>query len=209
MIPHHLSTQHFIGVGSGVSGDVIPLFANVDDEYNALDHHAAVVSAARQGPILPAMFGSPLGVDHEQLRVKLAQRGKVLGSAISASAELIEMGVRVTWIGSIQDQTKPERSGRSFLQAAAKRAQAETAFVESVDVLQSTVLNMFGVQDGRLLGIQGRVAKIALLVQRQQAFKIASKIETFASDAIEINVSGPWPLYSFGVDYVLGTEVLP
>jgi Gas vesicle synthesis protein GvpL/GvpF len=204
MIPHHL-----IGIGHNVAGDIIPLFVNFDDGYNALDHHAAVVSAARQGPILPAVFGSSLGVDHEQLRVKLAQRGKVLGSAISASAELIEVGVRVTWIGGIQDQTKPARSGRSFLQAAAKRAHAETAFVESVDVLQSTVLNMVGVQDGRLLGIQGRIAKIAFLVQRQQAFKIASKIETFASAAIEIDVSGPWPLYSFGADYVLGTEVLP
>jgi Gas vesicle synthesis protein GvpL/GvpF len=209
MSTQNSAIQHFIGIGNNAAGEAVPLFATFDDGLTALDHHAAVVSAARQGPILPAIFGSQLGINSELLAAKITQRNMALRHAVDASAGLIEMGVRITWIGSGDDKCKDARSGRGFLQAVAKKARAEAAFVDTLALVQNTFSTFAGVSAVQLLGVQERVARIALSVERHQALKIAIKIEEFASTEIEIDVSGPWPLYSFGADYVLGNEVLP
>ena len=205
---HHRSIEHFIGIGCDVTGEAVPLYANADDSFNALDHHKAVVSATRLGPLLPAVFGSPLGASPAQLAIMMAQRSEALGHAVIATAELLEIGVRITWLRTVPEQSKMMGSGRSFLQAAAKKARAEAAFVDSVALLQDTFAQLVGVRAVRLLGVTAHVAKVALSAQRQQAAAISTRIESLASSMFELDVSGPWPLYSFGVDHVLGSEAL-
>jgi hypothetical protein len=143
-----------------------------------LDHHRAVVTGLRAGPLAPLRFGMTMDAD------ALGENDAALRRVIALSPDHIEIGLRITTV----DGDGRTLGGRGWLRRAAARNQASLALAERL-------ASVPGVAMVRDLGADGSVRRFALCAPRSGAAGVAAALP--AIEGFTADVSGPWPLYSF------------
>jgi hypothetical protein len=196
-----MSARRLLGIGRDAAGNVLPVFAAPDCVADALSHHRAVVEATRAGGFLPARLDMP-ACEPVSLAARIAARRPVIVAALDAAADMVEIGVRISPVARIA-MAGPSPDGRSFLALAAKRLSAAGAALEALEERLSRVPLLIGVVAHRRIADDRGAAVLALKVRRAEAPALALAVGSLASDDVAIEVSGPWPLYSFGAADVL------
>jgi hypothetical protein len=201
-----MSSRHFLGIRKDERGRIAPLFAPPDAVIDALGHHRLVVDALRQGPFLPAAFRSCRDDHPAELVGRIRQHRKGLRNALGQSRDLIEMGVTIVVTGRTEEPETAPATGRAFLQQAAVRAGAAGETAVQVNHLTQHIAAMNGVSRCRVLCDAVNQKSLALAVERTKASAVASAIEARSLPGLTLDISGPWPLYSFGLRDIFGAE---
>ncbi|MGL4636221.1 MAG: GvpL/GvpF family gas vesicle protein [Beijerinckiaceae bacterium] len=198
-----MSEAMLIGVGRNAAGDIAPVFVTARETFDAMQHHRAVVTAASGKAFLPVAFGTSLGQDSAAFCKRLSASKMGLGAALDLAGTHVEIGVRLHHSASTVSAEPDRASGRAWLQSSAKRASLQQQQADSMQALLDGWRAHTGVADVRVIDSSGALTRIALMVERQAGAKVAAVIEAAANPDLAVEVSGPWPLYSFGVEQVL------
>jgi hypothetical protein len=203
-----MSSRHFLGIRKDERGRIAPLFAPPDAVIDALGHHRLVVDALRQGPFLPAAFRSCRDDHPGELVGRIRQHREGLSNALGQSHDLIEMGVTIVVAGRTEEPVTAPATGRAFLRQIAARAGTAGETSAQIDQLVRHIATMDGVSRCRVLCDAVNEKSLALAVERTRAPAVAAAIEAHVVDGMTVEVSGPWPLYSFGLRDIFGTEAM-
>jgi hypothetical protein len=201
-----MSSPHFLGIRRDERGRIAPLFAPPDTIIDALGHHRLVVDALRKGPFLPAAFGSCSNDSPAALAGRIRRHRECLRDALGQSRDMIEMGVAIVSAGRSEVPMIAPATGRAFLRQSAARAGAAGETALQIDRLVQQIAEIDGVSCYRVLSDTGTQKSLALSVQRKRGPAIASDIEGWSLSGLIVDISGPWPLYSFGLRDIFGTE---
>jgi hypothetical protein len=194
-----MMARHFLGVAKDHTGRIAPVFAEADLTLDALAHHRAVVDALRHGPFLPAVFGSTLADDPRRLAKRLKACQGRLQAELDRSIDAVEIGVRFTLTTLAADAPRSSVSGRDFLRSASSRSTTISASIEKAKNIIRLAGSEAGVLQYRILSETASGLQAAFAVRRDAAAKIAALLQDSASTVVAVDVSGPWPLYSFGL----------
>jgi Gas vesicle synthesis protein GvpL/GvpF len=176
-------------IGVRIGADGAPAFVLADtDIADPLAHHAAVVAELRRTPMAPLRFGA--------LAPDLAVHAPALGRAAMLAADHVEIGV-VLAAPMANACNDAARNGRGFLRRAAARERGAVAFAQAVDAVEVAIRVCAGVADVRRLLISADRVSLAICAQRTCAADVAAAAEALSNTAMSVDVSGPWPLYSF------------
>jgi hypothetical protein len=197
-----MMARHFLGIAKDARGRIAPVFAAPDVTLDALGHHKAVVNALRQGPFLPAAFGSNAADNPDLLAGRLLAFRSRLKSELEHSVDTVEVGVTIS-LSDVPVDCSAHSSGRAFLQAASSRSMANTASLSLARSMITQATGMAGVRDHRILHESSTEIRVAFAVSRCAAIELVGVLEGAASERLSIEVSGPWPLYSFGLRDIL------
>ncbi|MFL6094000.1 MAG: GvpL/GvpF family gas vesicle protein [Blastococcus sp.] len=178
----------------------------------ARGHDAVVREAARSGPVLPLRFGTVVA-DESAARRLLEEHGDSAREQLRRIADTREWGVKL--VRSLDAEPAPvgprsgDRSGVTGTEYLARRRQAlqqhgeaEAAAEKAAEVLQET-LRPHVTESLRRGGATGSslLLDLAFLVRpdaETDFLAAAAELrERFASDGFGVEVSGPWPPYSF------------
>jgi len=178
----------------------------------ARGHDAVVRAAAGCGPVLPLRFGTVVA-DEAAARRLLQEHGESARQQLRRIADTREWGVRL--VRSLDAEPAPvgsssgDRSGVTGTEylarrrrALAQRGEAEAAAEKAADVLQET-LRPHVTESLRRGGATGSslLLDLAFLVRpdAEADFLAAAAAlrERFAPEGFGVEVSGPWPPYSF------------
>jgi hypothetical protein len=177
----------------------------------ARGHDAVVRSAAGVGPVLPLRFGTVVP-DEDAARRLLAEHAEAARAQLRRVGDSREWGVKlVRRVGEPvaagpQPVDRQEVSGTEYLarrrQALQDRDAAERSAAEAAELLEATLLPHVR-ESLRRGGSPGSslLLDLAFLVppERETAFLAAAAElrEHLQPDGLEVEVSGPWPAYSF------------
>jgi hypothetical protein len=198
-----MTQPHFLGVAKGADGRIAPVFAPPGAALDALAHHRSVVDALRRGPFLPAAFGA--GVDCD-LGARVKAKATAIEAALGESRDLIEMGVSIQASRELNAPAGAPVTGRDFLRQAAQRAGSAESAAVALDTCIRHITGLGGVSRCKVLSQADGHTVLAVAVERSCAPAVAEAIEAQSGPAQTIEVSGPWPLYSFGLCDILGAE---
>jgi hypothetical protein len=178
----------------------------------ARGHDAVVRAAARSGPVLPLRFGTVVA-DESAARRLLEEHGDSAREQLRRIADTREWGVKL--VRSLDAEPAPvgprsgDRSGVTGTEYLARRrraleqhGEAEAAAGKAAEVLQET-LRPHVTESLRRGGATGSslLLDLAFLVRpdaETDFLAAAAELrERFASDGFGVEVSGPWPPYSF------------
>ena len=178
----------------------------------ARGHDAVVRAAAETGPVLPLRFGTVVA-DEDAARRLLDEHGDPARERLRRIGDTREWGVKlVRLLDAPQASVAPrpeERSGVTGTEYLARRRQAlaeqdsvEAAAGRAADLLLET-LSPHVAESVRRGGAPGSslLLDVAYLVApaAEAGFlaAVADLRERLTPDALEVEVSGPWPPYSF------------
>lgn len=185
----------------------------------ALRHEELMRIAMEQGPILPMTFGTVFASDASLLR-RLDEASHAVRQHIESMAGKSELALRVafnrekaieTLVGLelkavaaklgpgaayLRSKRMREEMGRAITEHVAKHADAAIAAIESACV--SSAWRKASADRGD--GLETYACR-ALLVSDEHAAQVTSVIDAqhrlLSPLGIQIEVSGPWPIYSF------------
>ncbi len=168
--------------------------------------HQHVVSAlATERDILPARFGTVFRTP-ASLTADVGKKKALLAGDLKRISGCEEWGVKVFGLGAQPQAAAPAKSGRDYLQAKAAALRSEeprTADGEVQRLLRA--LEGVAVQTAPGTGAVSRGQRGlhwqgSLLVKRSQRAKLQQLMARFSQDWVgkrRIELSGPWPPYSF------------
>lgn len=188
----------------------------------AREHHRVAGALARFGPVVPARLAT-VHRDESGLRAELAQRSADLVAALDRVDGRSEWGVKAYAVTAAPatDVADPGAStmatagaGRAYLQrrreqlAASESAErAATGAAEQVHAVltrHAEAGRLYAPQDRGLSGVaEPMVLNGAYLVRKEAARDFPRLVEALAErhPAVRLELTGPWPPYSFaGVD---------
>lgn len=173
-------------------------------EMTLLGHHKAVVSVSRAVPLLPSRYGTPVSV--EILSAGLRDHAALLHERLDRVAGAIEIGFTLHPENYTQILSGTVMTGRNFLkQRIADRAalSARNGLLAGVDdaLIAALAISPEQVSYDPTL-IRDGVITGSILTQRKGAADTASRLGLLLKQTLgsfcRIEISGPWPAYSFG-----------
>jgi hypothetical protein len=173
-------------------GMLSAVYATGGSAADPLLHHRAVVDALRQEPMAPLRFGCTVSPE------AFARHSHCLRRAAQLSHDHVEIGLRLDRVPG-EAHTGSATDGRSYLRRAAARAGGDTHFHRHAADIEAAVRAMAGVADMRRLAGSAERMSLAICALRSRAAAIAIAAEALATDGVAVDVSGPWPLYSFSL----------
>lgn len=182
-------------------------------ERTARAHHLVVDALYRTGPVVPARLATVYS-DEERVAAVLAERSAELGAALDRVTGRAEWGVkgyaapvagapRAAPEGTAGAGTAYLRKRRAQLMARDEGLQAaarDAALVHAALGDRAVASRRHAPQDRRLSGAEtAMVLNGAYLVDAARAGDFAELVEQLANrhPAIRLQITGPWPPYSF------------
>ena len=179
----------------------------------ALAHEAIVRAASGCGPVLPLAFGTVFH-DEASLRARIAPVAGAVDSFLTRIEPYDEYAVKafadVERAAELvaESQSLSETPGQAYLRRAKMRRQgdqeveqwleAKARWIagELADVCDDLIERRASHATDRA---QRMILNAALLIERSRADELPGIIEKIAgqADGIDLELSGPWPLYSF------------
>jgi Gas vesicle synthesis protein GvpL/GvpF len=160
---------------------------------DALVRHEQVVEAAmRQGPTLPARFGTTF-VSDDALRAAVDRAGDRLGSQLQRVRGCVELAVRV---GFHLDPDPAPRDGRGYLEARlAERRELDAVFADSLAPLARLAVRTRRSERRS----DGSFVRASYLVHDDLVERFAGEVRRLADrhPDLWLSCTGPWPPYSF------------
>ena len=181
----------------------------------ATEHHAVLQAAIEQADLLPLRLPS-VYLDHESVERALAADASSLGARLAALQGQVEVAAKVFLDAAAASRAAPEpgapRTGRDYLarkaaqktdqeQARERRRQAVVALHEALDAA-STHSVLSPAQDASLSGRpEPMLLNAAYLVPRTELEEFGRRGQQLAGEVagqgLVLELSGPWPPYSF------------
>lgn len=182
-----------------------------------LCHESIVEALRRNGPGLPARFGTVLASRHAVARA-LADRHAVLASDLERLGDKVELGLTVLWSGPNDAPERADGGGDPAVEppgsgsrgpgaryllarlAASRREEAERSAAEAVARELDRKLGVHAIERRSGLPRTRRMAtRSAYLVHpaRLPAFQQAFEAVRAECAGLRLLLSGPWPPYSF------------
>jgi hypothetical protein len=191
-----MSARHLLGVRQDMAGRIEPVFAEPDVVMDPLAHHHAVVGYLRAGHFAPVSFTSAQAP--ADIATRLATRGAAVSDAITDQATHVELGVRII-LPAAPAAGSRSANGRSYLHQAAMRLKERDATTSCVARIEQLACPSCV----RRLSAEAASIALAVKVLRSDARDMAAAIESCSDAGLTAEVTGPWPLYSFGLAEVL------
>jgi hypothetical protein len=189
-----MSARHLLGVRQDAAGRIAPVFAAPDIVLDAVAHHRAVVGELRTGGFAPAAYAAaPM-----DLATRLAARAREASAAVALQATSVELGVRIIRHPATIASQQP-KTGADFLRQSAERLRRQDAS----ETIAAAIASLVDAASLRRLASDASMIALAIRVERADARALASAIEATATPEVAVDVTGPWPLYSFGLAEVL------
>jgi hypothetical protein len=169
------------------------------------EHDAVARAAAEHGPVLPLRFGTVVPDEHAADRL-LSDRREAALRRLDAIGSGREWGVKV--LRSDDDQpaaAAPDRSSgaaylaqrRAALQAAEEASRVAQQIAETVDA----AVQRWVIEATRRRGRRELLLDAAYLVRRDDEKSFVDEIDrlarSLAEAGVRLQISGPWPPYSF------------
>jgi len=171
-------------------------------------HEEVLEAALATGAVVPCRF-STVYRDERELRRFLDDRANALAAALARFDGRVELGVKAFAARSSRgDEAARAQSGRAYLEARRREQQERDELARSrADVAARLHERLRGAaDDGVLLELQsrdvsGRAADMvfngAYLVSDRGRFEEALAAAARESEAVELELTGPWPPYNF------------
>jgi hypothetical protein len=171
-------------------------------------HEQVLEAALAKGAVVPCRFCTVYR-DEQELRRFLSERSSALAEALAHLEGRVELGVKAfaAPAGSGDEASRAE-SGRAYMEARAREQQAreELSRSRAEVAAQLHARLLAAAEDGVVLNVQsrdvsGRDAEMlfngAYLVGDSSRFEDAVAAAARVHDAVELEVTGPWPPYNF------------
>ena len=167
-------------------------------------HQQSVADVAAHTRILPARFGTVF-LNYESLEADIRQRKSLLILALKRVANADEWGVKVFRARQAAAATVSARSGREYLTGKAaqlesqRRRKLDPGISSLAEALKAAAVETAGA--GKVSGAQPDLEwSASFLVRRKALSAFQAILKRFAPNlapARRIEVTGPWPPYSF------------
>lgn len=166
-------------------------------------HQRVVAELARQNTALPARFGT-IFLTHNSLAEDVARRQAELEAALKKIAGADEWGIKIFRVAQTMKAAVPGESGSAYLERKAKAMQPRertvapevAQFAQSLEAIAREVA-----PGGSITKAQPALEwQTSILLPRGSKQKFDAAIQRFARDQQQkyrIEVTGPWPPYSF------------
>jgi hypothetical protein len=212
--------RHIIGFGQAADlGDVPPpcvvrgglVMVAVEDGHPAsrdrVAHHRRVLEHVRRGPFLPAAFGVRACADTAERL--LAARQQHLLDLLARYIGCIEIDVRVVGAdGPCDDPVSRPTSGRAFLQRVQARDRELVARREAAAQAARRLIDRIGIiadEFGACVRVRPAVlpdfGRFAIAARRSDAAALSERVAGLGQhddlSGLTLQITGPWPLYSF------------
>lgn len=168
-------------------------------------HQQVVAEIARAHDILPARFGTVFRTP-ASLAADVEKNKELLAHDLKRISGSEEWGIKVFGSPAQPQAAAGAKSGRDYLQAKAAALRAEAPPVADVEVqrfvraLQAVAVEAAAGAGAVSRGQRGLHWQGSLLVKRSQRAKLQRLVTRFSRDwegERRIELSGPWPPYSF------------
>jgi hypothetical protein len=180
-------------------------------ERTARDHHDVVAATVRHAVTAPVRLATVFH-DDQRVRELLQERGTGISQALARVAGCAEWGVKIYGEPRPRAEPEPEEVGQSpgtaYLRRRGRQRRgnedAVRAMAERAEEIHGTLaahavaIRFHRPQDPKLSGHQGMMLRnTAYLVEDGDAFTAALGRLDAGSDGLRIEITGPWPSYSF------------
>ena len=157
-----------------------------------LQHEHVVEAAMRQGPALPARFGTTF-VSDDSLLLAVERAGDRLRRGLQRVRGCVELAVRV---GLPERRRAAPRDGRGYLQAKL----ADQREVEAISAATLAPLSELAVcARSEANRADGNVLRASYLVHKDEVDRFADEVRLLDDrhPGLWLSCTGPWPPYSF------------
>jgi hypothetical protein len=181
-------------------------------EATARAHHSVIATVGAENLVAPLRMAT-IYVDESGVRTLLRERADEFTAALDRIRGRTEWGVKAFALTGPAAEPEPEpepadRPGTAYLmRRRAARDAATTGRRRAVDAAEELHRELAGhavasrrypPQDPRLTGYREEMLlNVAYLVEQEDAERFQEFVESRASDAVRLELTGPWAPYSF------------